>query len=72
MTIAGESAGAKSVSTLLAMSQADGLYRRAIAQSGGADKVHSRATAGKVTAALATSLGIAPTAEAFAESPSRR
>ena len=45
VTIAGESAGANSVCTLLAMSQADGLYRRAIAQSGGADKVHSRATA---------------------------
>jgi para-nitrobenzyl esterase len=51
------------------MSQADGLYRRAIAQSGGADKVHSRATAEKVTTALATSLGIAPTAEAFAQVP---
>ncbi|MGI9624040.1 MAG: carboxylesterase/lipase family protein [Acidimicrobiales bacterium] len=34
VTIAGESAGAMSVSTVLAMPRADGLYKRAIAQSG--------------------------------------
>ena len=39
VTIFGESAGAMSVGTLLAMPRAEGLFRRAIAQSGAAQHV---------------------------------
>lgn len=66
VTIAGESAGAMSVSTLTAMPAARGLFRRAIAQSGGGHHAMSAATAAAVTAALATDLGVAPTVDGFA------
>ena len=48
VTIFGESAGAMSVGTLLAMPRAEGLFRRAIAQSGAAHHVISAATAQRV------------------------
>src|SRR2546430_634105 len=41
VTIFGQSAGALSVGTLLAMPRAEGLFRRAIVQSGGAQHVSS-------------------------------
>ena len=44
VTIFGESAGAMSVGTLLAVPRAEGLFRRAIAQSGAADRVIPAAT----------------------------
>src|SRR2546423_4292316 len=45
VTIFGESAGAMSVGTLLSTPRAEGLFRRAIAQSGAAHQVLSAATA---------------------------
>ena len=65
VTIAGESAGAFSVATLLSMPAAAGLFRRAIAQSGAGHHVLGPATAAKVTAALAEHLGVEPTVEGF-------
>jgi para-nitrobenzyl esterase len=47
VTIFGESAGGWSVSTLLAMSEAKGLFHRAIAQSGGCNSAGFRASEGK-------------------------
>ena len=69
VTIFGESAGAMSVSTLLAMPWAEGLIRRAIAQSGAAQHVISTATARRVGQHLAEKLGVEITREAIAEVP---
>jgi para-nitrobenzyl esterase len=69
VTIAGESAGAMSVTTLLSMPAAAGLFRRAIAQSGAGHHVLPAATAAKVTAALAEQLRVEPTAPGFAAVP---
>jgi para-nitrobenzyl esterase len=66
VTIFGQSAGAMSVGTLLALPRAEGLFRRAIAQSGGAHQVMSAQTARKVAAQLATRLGVVATREAMA------
>ncbi|WP_436771585.1 carboxylesterase/lipase family protein [Yinghuangia sp. YIM S09857] len=64
VTVFGESAGAMSVTTLLALDL--GLFRRAIAQSGAGQILQEPEDASKVTAAVADRLGVAPTAEAFA------
>lgn len=69
VTVFGESAGAFSIGALLAMPSAEGLFGRAILQSGGAHHSISVETARKVTGNLATSLGIEPTAAAFAAVP---
>jgi para-nitrobenzyl esterase len=66
VTVVGESAGAMSISTLLAMPRAAGLFRQAITQSGAASHVISETVAQRVAAGLAEMLGIEPTAEAFA------
>jgi len=66
VTIAGESAGAMSVSSLLSMPRAQGLFARAIAQSGAGHHALSPATAGRVAAALAERLGVPLTREALA------
>lgn len=63
VTIAGESAGAMSVGTLLSMPRATGLFQRAILQSGAGHHVISEATATKVAAALAEVVGVAPTVD---------
>ena len=65
VTIFGESAGGMSVTTLLAMSRAAGLFRRAIPQSGAGHHVLSPGTARLVTAELADRLGVAATREGF-------
>ncbi|GAA4474893.1 para-nitrobenzyl esterase [Rhodococcus olei] len=57
VTIAGESAGAMSVATLLAVPSADGLFQRAICQSGGADKVNGIAESSRITTRLLEKLG---------------
>ena len=72
VTIFGESAGAMSVGTLLAMPRAEGLFRRAIAQSGAAHHVISAATAQRVGQRLAERLGVAATREAIAAVPVER
>ena len=72
VTIAGESAGAMSVGTLLSMPRAKGLFRRAIAESGAGQHVISSTTAQRVSQYFAEKLGVAPTAEALATVPINR
>jgi carboxylesterase 2/para-nitrobenzyl esterase len=69
VTIFGESAGAMSVGTLLAMPCAEGLFRRAIAQSGAAHNVSSPASAWRVALRLAEKLGVEATRGAIAAVP---
>ena len=69
VTIFGESAGAMSVGTLVAIPRARGLFRRAIAQSGAAHHVISAATAQRVGRRLAEELGVEATREAIAAVP---
>jgi para-nitrobenzyl esterase len=66
VTIFGESAGALSVATLMAMPAATGLFRRAISQSGGGQHTLSMGQAALVAARLAEMLGVRPTREDFA------
>ena len=69
VTVFGESAGAMSVCTLLAMPAAAGLFRRAIAQSGAARCVIGPGTAMRIGARLAGILGVAATRAAIAAVP---
>jgi len=69
MTIFGESAGALSVDTLLAVPSAVGLFHRAISQSGGAQHTMSMEQAARVAARLGEILRIDPTRENFALLP---
>jgi para-nitrobenzyl esterase len=69
VTIFGESAGAMSVGTLLSMPRAEGLFRRAIAQSGAGHNVISPASASLVAQHLAEKLAVEPTREAIAAVP---
>ncbi|WP_068158669.1 carboxylesterase/lipase family protein [Rhodococcus phenolicus] len=66
VTIAGESAGAMSVTALMAMPDAEGLFRRAVAQSGAGHSAMSVGTAKRIAAALAESLGVEPTRDGLA------
>jgi para-nitrobenzyl esterase len=66
VTIFGESAGAMSVAILLSMPRAEGLFRRAIAQSGAAHHVSSAASGRLVGLRLAEKLGVEPSREAIA------
>jgi carboxylesterase type B len=69
VTIVGESAGAMSVGTLLAMPRAEGLFRRAILESGGAHQVIAAEDARRVARILADALGVAPTRDALSVVP---
>jgi carboxylesterase 2/para-nitrobenzyl esterase len=69
VTIFGESAGAMSVGTMLSVPRAEGLFRRAIAQSGAAHHVLPAATAQRVGQRLAERLGVAADREAIAAVP---
>jgi carboxylesterase type B len=69
VTVFGESAGALSVGTLLAMPRATGLFHRAIAQSGAAHHAISTDTARRVAGLFAAALGVEPTREAMAAVP---
>jgi para-nitrobenzyl esterase len=69
VTIFGESAGAMSVSTLLSMPRAKGLFRRVIAESGAGHHVISPATAQRVGQYLAEKLAVPATREAIAAVP---
>jgi carboxylesterase 2/para-nitrobenzyl esterase len=72
VTIFGESAGGMSVSTLLAMPQAKGLFHRGIVQSGNSPKVNSAATAERIGRRLIELLGVEPRRDAIAAiSPER-
>jgi para-nitrobenzyl esterase len=66
VTIFGESSGALSVDTLLAVKSAAGLFHRAISQSGGAQHTMSIEQATRVAARLGEILGINATRESFA------
>jgi para-nitrobenzyl esterase len=65
VTVFGESAGAGAIASLLVMPAADGLFRRAIAQSV-PGTFFSPALAADITAAIAAEAGLPPAAEAFA------
>src|SRR6266516_4440929 len=69
VTIFGESAGAFSISTLLSMPRAKGLFRRMIAESGAGHNVSLPATGKRVGQYLAEKLGVEPTREAIAVVP---
>lgn len=67
VTVAGESAGAMSVSTLLSLDRG-GLFHQAIMQSGAGHCAQTAEDAARVTSELAKMLNVSqPTAEAFAE-----
>jgi para-nitrobenzyl esterase len=72
VTVFGESAGAMSIGTLLSMPCADGLFRRAIAQSGAAHHVTSAGNARRIGRCLAEKLGVPPTRAAIAAAPVER
>jgi para-nitrobenzyl esterase len=69
VTVFGESAGAMSIGTLIAMPRASGLFRRAILQSGAAHHVIPAADAARIGARLAEVLGVPATRQAIAEVP---
>ncbi|MEU9131309.1 carboxylesterase/lipase family protein [Kitasatospora sp. NPDC048540] len=69
VTVFGQSAGAMSIATLLAVPRARGLFHRAILQSGAAHHTHGRATAGLIRDRLAELLGTAPEPAAIAALP---
>lgn len=69
VTIAGESAGAMSVATLLALPPAQGLFRRAVLQSGAGHHVLTPTTAAAVTTEIAVRLGVAATVDGLGSVP---
>jgi len=69
VTIFGESAGAMSVTTLLSMPRAKGLFKRVIAESGAGHHAISAATATRVGGYLAEKLGVPADRAAIAEAP---
>ncbi|HEY6530741.1 MAG TPA: carboxylesterase/lipase family protein [Acidimicrobiales bacterium] len=58
VTLFGESAGAMSVSTLLALPTARGLFHRVVAQSGAASNTFDRRVAGEITSSVMNRLGV--------------
>jgi para-nitrobenzyl esterase len=69
VTVFGESAGAMSIGVLLAMPCAEGLFQRAILQSGAAHRVMPAVDAARIGARLAEILGVPATREAIAQVP---
>jgi para-nitrobenzyl esterase len=69
VTVFGESAGAMSIGTLLAMPSARGLFHRAVLQSGAAHHTLGPATARLIGHRLAGLLGVAATREAIGVVP---
>jgi para-nitrobenzyl esterase len=67
VTLFGQSAGATIVGGILATSEATGLFRRAIVQSGSGRGAFTTEQATRVTRAAAKALGIAPRVDAFAK-----
>ena len=72
VTVAGESAGAMSVSTLLSMPLAQGLFAQAIAQSGAAAHTLTAETARMVGGYLADALGVPADRESIKAVPLER
>lgn len=69
VTVAGESAGAMSVTTLLSMPSARGLFNRAITQSGAAAHTITAEQGLTVSRYLAEKLGVEPTRDAIVGVP---
>jgi len=69
VTVAGESAGAMSVTTLLSMPLAEGLFAQAIAQSGAGARTLTPQEATAVGGYLADALGVPPDREAIGAVP---
>ncbi|HEX8971003.1 carboxylesterase/lipase family protein, partial [Oryzihumus sp.] len=72
VTVFGESAGAMSIGMLLSMPRAEGLFRRAITESGAAHPVTSARSAERIGRELAAKLGVAPVLDALAAVPVER
>lgn len=72
VTVFGESAGAMSIGLLLSMPQAEGLFRRAILQSGAAHHVSPPEIALRVGRYVAEKLGVPPARDAIAALPVER
>ncbi|GAA3178388.1 carboxylesterase family protein [Blastococcus jejuensis] len=72
VTVFGESAGAMCIGILLSMPRAEGLFRRAVLQSGAAHHVIPADAATRIGARLAEVLGVPPTRAAIAEVPVER
>ncbi|MEJ3655374.1 carboxylesterase family protein [Actinomycetes bacterium KLBMP 9759] len=70
VTVFGESAGAMGIATLMAMPAAEGLFQRAILQSGAGHHTHQPATAALVAAELADAVGV-PVEELAGVAPER-
>ncbi|MFJ2158064.1 carboxylesterase/lipase family protein [Streptomyces sp. NPDC087856] len=69
VTVAGESAGAMSIATLLAMPSAGGLFARAVTQSGATAHTLTPEQAMTVSRLLAENLGVPATRDAIAAVP---
>jgi carboxylesterase type B len=69
VTVFGESAGGLSIGTLMAMPRAEGLFRRAVVQSGGGHYVLPAPVAQRIARRLTDALGVAPTRDALAALP---
>jgi len=72
VTVFGESAGAFSVASLIAIRESAALFRRAILQSGAGHHVISTGTAKRISAMFYELLGVPPTADALAAVPLER
>jgi para-nitrobenzyl esterase len=72
VTVAGESAGAMSITTLLAMPQARGLFGQAITQSGAGAHTLAPGESLQVARYLADALGVEPDRQAIAALPADR
>lgn len=72
VTVFGESAGAMSIANLIASPLAQGLFRRAIVQSGHGGMTRDIGVARRLVTKLAKILKIAPTAEGFASVPQEK
>jgi para-nitrobenzyl esterase len=69
VTLAGESAGAMAIATLMSVPAARGLFARAVLQSGAASNVLTSAQAAQVSGRLTAQLGVAATRDAVAAVP---
>jgi para-nitrobenzyl esterase len=69
VTLAGESAGAMAIATLMSVPAARGLFARAVLQSGAASNVLTAAQAAQVSGRLTARLGVAATRDAVAAVP---
>ena len=72
VTVFGESAGGMSIGTLLAMPGAEGLFRRAVVQSGGGHYVLPAPVARRAARRVAGELGVEPSRDALAGVPVER